>query len=84
MSVKLLNEYVNKEILVKLRNNHTIKGYLQVFDEHMNLVLEKSTDIISEKEVVNLGKIILRGDNIFLISVPPIRNESKLNETTSE
>jgi len=56
--------------LVKLRNNHTIKGTLQTFDDHMNLVLEKSEDIISENAVESLGKIILRGDNIFMIAVP--------------
>jgi len=70
LSVELLNEFINKPILIKLRNNHTIKGTLQTFDDHMNLVLEKSEDIISEKEVENLGKIILRGDNILIIAVP--------------
>jgi len=70
LSVNLLNEFINKPILIKLRNNHTIKGTLQTFDDHMNLVLEKSDDIISEKEVENLGKIILRGDNILIIAVP--------------
>ncbi len=70
ISAKLLNEFINKPILVKLRNNHTIKGTLQTFDDHMNLVLEKSEDIISENEVESLGKIILRGDNIFMIAVP--------------
>ncbi len=70
ISTKLLNEFINKPILVKLRNNHTIKGTLQTFDDHMNLVLEKSEDIISENEVESLGKIILRGDNIFMIAVP--------------
>lgn len=71
LSVKLLNEFINKPILIKLRNNHTIKGDLQAFDDHMNLVLEKSQDILSENEVKSLGKIILRGDNILMISVPP-------------
>jgi len=70
ISSKLLNEFINKPILIKLRNNHTIKGNLQIFDDHMNLVLEKSEDIISENEVVSLGKIILRGDNILIISLP--------------
>jgi len=70
LSVNLLNEFINKPILIKLRNNHTIKGTLQTFDDRMNLVLEKSEDIISEKEVENLGKIILRGDNILIIAVP--------------
>jgi len=70
LSVKLLNEFINKPILIKLRNNHTIKGTLQTFDDRMNLVLEKSEDILSENEVENLGKIILRGDNILIIAVP--------------
>ncbi len=70
ISAKLLNEFINKPILVKLRNNHTIRGTLQTFDDHMNLVLEKSEDIISENDVESLGKIILRGDNIFIIAVP--------------
>ena len=70
ISAKLLSEFINKPILVKLRNNHTIKGTLQTFDDHMNLVLEKSEDIISENAVESLGKIILRGDNIFMIAVP--------------
>ncbi len=70
ISAKLLNEFINKPILVKLRNNHTIRGNLQTFDDHMNLVLEKSEDITSENEVESLGKIILRGDNILMIAVP--------------
>ena len=70
MSANLLNEFINKPILIKLRNNHTIKGNLQAFDDHMNLVLEKSQDILSENEVESLGKIILRGNNILIIAVP--------------
>jgi len=70
ISANLLNEFINKPILIKLRNNHTIKGTLQTFDNHMNLVLEKTEDILSENEVESLGKIILRGDNIFMISLP--------------
>ena len=70
ISANLLNEFINKAILIKLRNKHTIKGNLQAFDDHMNLVLEKSEDITSENEVEKLGKIIVRGDNIFMISLP--------------
>lgn len=70
ISANLLNEFINKPILIKLRNHHTIKGNLQAFDNHMNLILEKTEDILSENEVESLGKIILRGDNIFMISVP--------------
>ncbi len=70
ISSKLLNEFINKPILIKLRNNHTIKGTLQAFDDRMNLVLEKSQDILSENKIENLGKIILRGNNILIIAIP--------------
>ncbi len=70
LSANLLNEFINKPILIKLRNNHTIKGTLQAFDDRMNLVLEKSQDILSENKIENLGKIILRGNNILIIAIP--------------
>jgi len=65
---KILDVCVNKEILIKLRNNTIITGNLQTFDQHMNLVLTKVKDITEEKPK-NLDKIILRGDNILIVSL---------------
>jgi len=67
--VKTLVSCINKVILIKLRNNQIIQGKLQTFDEHMNLILIESEDITGDK-VKNLDKIILRGDNILIISLP--------------
>ncbi len=67
--LKTLVSCVNKVILIKLRNNQIIQGKLQTFDEHLNLILMDSEDITDDK-VKNLNKIILRGDNILLISLP--------------
>jgi len=69
LSIKVLNEYVNKVLLIKLRNIQTIRGILKSFDKHMNLVLEKSEDVLSEGQSKSLGSIILRGDNILTISL---------------
>jgi len=66
---KILDICVNKEILIKLRNHTTITGILQTFDQQMNLVLTEVEDITEEKPK-NLDKIILRGDNILIISLP--------------
>ncbi len=66
---KTLDVCVNKEILIKLKNHTTITGNLQIFDQHMNLVLTKVEDITEEKPK-NLDKIILRGDNILIVSLP--------------
>ncbi len=66
---KILDICVNKKILIKLKNHMIITGNLQIFDQHMNLVLTKVEDITEEKPK-NLDKIILRGDNILIVSLP--------------
>ena len=58
-----------KSILLRLRNLTTIQGLLINFDIHMNLTLENTEDITDEKHL-SLGKILLRGDNILVISLP--------------
>ena len=58
-----------KTVLLRLRNNKTIQGSLIDFDIHMNLTLDAAEDITEEKHL-NLGKVLLRGDNILAISLP--------------
>ena len=58
-----------KIVLLRLRNNKTVQGNLVDFDIHMNLTLEKAEDITEEKHL-NLGKVLLRGDNILAIYLP--------------
>jgi small nuclear ribonucleoprotein len=64
-----LDVCVNKIVLIKLKNHTTIRGTLQTFDQHMNMLLTKVEDITEEKPK-NLEKILLRGDNILIISIP--------------
>ena len=65
----LMSNSKNKVVLLRLRNTKTIQGKLQDFDIHMNLTLEDAEDITEEKHE-QLGKILLRGDNILAISLP--------------
>ena len=64
----LMSNSKNKSVLLRLRNNKTIKGSLIDFDVHMNLTLNDAEDITDEK-AEKLGKILLRGDNILVISL---------------
>ena len=64
----LMNKNKQKSILLRLRNNKTVKGKLVDYDVHMNLTLENAEDISDEKSQ-KLGKILLRGDNILAISL---------------
>ena len=65
----LINNSKDKIVLLRLRNTKTIHGTLKDFDIHMNLTLENAEDISDEKPV-NLGTVLLRGDNILAVSLP--------------
>ena len=65
----LMSSNKNKVILLRLRNNKSVRGNLQDFDIHMNLTLNDAEDI-SEQNPVKLGRILLRGDNILAVSLP--------------
>ena len=67
--VRTLDDCVDKEIVIKLRDGRIIQGTLQAFDQQMNLILINTKDI-TEENVKNLDKIILRGDNIIMASLP--------------
>ena len=59
-----LNNSKNKIVLLRMRDNKTIKGILQSFDVHLNLTLDEAEEILDSK-TMKLGKILLRGSNIL-------------------
>ena len=65
----LMRNSRDKLVLLRLRNTSSIQGILKDFDIHMNLTLEGAEDV-TESNPKKLGKILLRGDNILLISLP--------------
>ena len=71
MAVKVLETSISKVVLIKLKGGKTIRGNLHGFDQHMNLLLEQSEEIPSEGDAKSLGTIVVRGDNVVMISPPP-------------
>ena len=71
MAVKVLDASINKVVLIKLKGGKPIRGNLHGFDQHMNLLLEQSEEIPSEGDTKSLGTIVVRGDNVVMISPPP-------------
>jgi len=71
MAVQILEESLGKTVLIRLRGGKSIRGQLRGFDQHLNLVLEKAEDVTDTNNVEKLGLIILRGDNVVMISPPP-------------
>lgn len=71
MAVKVLDESLGKVVLIKLKGGKVIRGNLQGFDQHMNLLLESSEEVLEDGKANSLGTIVVRGDNVVIISPPP-------------
>ncbi|MAH21506.1 MAG: RNA-binding protein [Thaumarchaeota archaeon] len=70
MTVKILDESVGNVVLINLKGGKVIRGNLQGFDQHMNLVLEDSEELSEDNKTNGLGTIVVRGDNVVMISPP--------------
>jgi len=71
MTIQILEESLGKTVLVRLKGGKSLRGKLKGFDQHLNLVLEETDDITDKENVRKLGVIIVRGDNVIIISPPP-------------
>jgi small nuclear ribonucleoprotein len=65
----LLNKSLGQQVLVRLKNNTSVRGKIVAFDAHMNLVMEGSEELSNGGELrTKLGTILLRGGNILFVS----------------
>ena len=71
MTTEILEQNLSKIVLVRLKGGKSLRGRLKGFDQHLNLVLEETEDTSSSESAKKLGLIIVRGDNVVLISPPP-------------
>jgi small nuclear ribonucleoprotein len=74
MAVKVLDESINQIVLIKLKGGKTIRGNLLGFDQHMNLLIDSSEEVSTEGNSKSLGTIVVRGDNVVMISPPPAQH----------
>jgi len=65
----------NRPIIIFIRNNRKLLGYLRAYDKHLNLILENVKELRTSfniKQKVNyrerfFSKLILRGDSVILV-----------------
>jgi small nuclear ribonucleoprotein len=67
----VLERSIGKTVLIKLRGGKTLRGLLEGFDQHVNLVLKETEEVSDPDNTQVLGTIVLRGDNVIMISPPP-------------
>lgn len=65
---KILEENVGNIVMIKTREGVALRGKLKSFDQHLNIVLDDTEEIRSDGTVRKLGLVVIRGDNVILIS----------------
>lgn len=67
---------------MELKGRRKIKGKLQGFDQHLNLLLNNADEVVidpeTEEEIVTqINTVIVRGDNVVIVSPPPKRTKKE-------
>ena len=71
MIERVLERSLGKTVLIKVRGGKTLRGTLEGFDQHVNLVLKDAENVSDPMKSEQIGMIVLRGDNVIMISPPP-------------
>ena len=71
--LELLAKSLDMRVLIKLKGGRELRGKLRGYDQHMNLILEDAEELRpgEEEQLLKVGTIIVRGDNVIIISPPP-------------
>ena len=78
----LLQKSIGSQVLVELKGQRKLKGKLRGYDQHLNLILEDADEIafnadMEQESVETIHTVIVRGDNVVIISPPPKKPTKK-------
>jgi small nuclear ribonucleoprotein len=66
--LEILDQVLNGQpVIIALKGGREIRGILQGYDVHLNLVLDRAEEEV-EGQVEKRGTVIVRGDNVIYIS----------------
>ena len=67
LPLDLLEQSLNHEISILLKDGRTIEGKLLGYDQYMNLVVDEAEEKMEDKHR-KLGKVVVRGSTIVSAS----------------
>ena len=68
---RVLQEFLDREVLIKLKGGRMLSGVLESYDGHLNILLRQAKEITtedSETRTRELGTVLIRGDNVIVVS----------------
>ncbi len=64
----VLGSSQDKRVIIRMKSGESITGVLKAFDQHINIWLDDAEMQSANGDGVKLGKVLVRGDNIILVS----------------
>ena len=64
----VLGSSQDKRVIIRMKSGESITGVLKAFDQHINIWMDDAEIQNANGEGVKLGKVLVRGDNIVLVS----------------
>ncbi len=68
MPLNALDKALTRKVQLLLKDRRVLEGTLQGYDEHMNLVLDKTEETDAEGKRRKIGTIVVRGSNVVSIN----------------
>ena len=66
-----LQKAINKNVLVRLKNDVEYTGKMTNVDVYMNVILINAEEYENGSMSANFGKVIIRGNNVLFINIRP-------------
>ncbi len=64
----VLQQNLHKRVLVEMKGGRALRGTLDAFDQHLNVVLSQAEELEGETSTPKPGLTLLRGDSVVFIS----------------
>ena len=65
----VLQKAVNKQVSIRLKNDHEYKGKMMNIDQYMNVILTDAEEHSDGSLSANYGKLVIRGNNVLFIKI---------------
>ncbi len=66
-----LQRSVNKNVMVRLKNDIEYRGKMTNVDAYMNVILNDAEEFADGSLSANFGKVVIRGNNVLFINIRP-------------
>ena len=66
-----LQRSVNKNVMVRLKNDIEYRGKMTNVDAYMNVILDDAEEFADGSLSANFGKVVIRGNNVLFINIRP-------------